>query len=155
MLDAAGILMNNYQIVSSRVQATQPQAPAASTTTFATTSAAAEAFLEPSTSAAAASKSSPAKEPTIAATVEPTIAPTAAAVLNKHNEVTIEDLGGEEPDYSSNNTPANDAGSSQSNSTLITHITTTSDVETNELSELRKRRLKFLEEKNKPSSSGD
>uniref|UniRef100_A0A1A9WRM9 RING-type E3 ubiquitin transferase n=1 Tax=Glossina brevipalpis TaxID=37001 RepID=A0A1A9WRM9_9MUSC len=69
----------------------------------------------------------------------------------KHNQVTIEDLGGEELlDYN----PSTSSSSSSSSSTKQQSVTATDSGGTAEhINELRKRRLKFLAERTKTSTS--
>lgn len=155
MLDAAGILMNNYQIISSRTHTTQP---IINENNKSNTSSSLNA--EASTSAQANSSSvSNIKDPTIEKSADDKTKTSSAvsntsisADVNKQNQVTIEDLGGEEHDY---NKSTGNLPSTSSNSTLITPVSDTTDGSSSDLIEVRKRRLKFLEEKNKSTTSSD
>ncbi|KAM8706326.1 hypothetical protein ACLKA7_010580 [Drosophila subpalustris] len=153
MLDSASILMQQYQGLMARLPppalpSVTPLAPAATTeeaasiepvtaTTTTTESSSTTVYDKPSTSRAAAAA--------VAATTQakPQEAQTSvskSATLTSNAEtVTIEDLGAEEDDL-----PSTDAAS------LDVEIEDNS-----ELSELRKRRLKFLEERNKSPTSTD
>ncbi|KAH8312213.1 hypothetical protein KR044_009804 [Drosophila immigrans] len=151
MLDSASILMQQYQGLMARlppptIPITTPPTTSQQAASATTTPAADVASVEPtaydtaaSTSrAAAAGAASPAKPTQLEATLQSSDAPSAAASC-KSEQVTIEDLGAEEDDL-----PSTEAASL--------------DVETedsSELSELRKRRLKFLEERNKSPNSSD
>lgn len=159
MLDAANILMNNYQIVAARTQPLNPStflpkpttatteatstippansADITSTSATATVSSANTASINdtkqedlPSTSAAALQKT----QTQVKAEVTTTTITTTEIPVAKHNQVTIEDLGGE--DHIDLQPP-----------------TSTIDSTSEHMNELRKRRLKFLEERNKPSST--
>lgn len=162
MLDAAGILMNNYQIVAAHMQSPTIKDAATNMTTTAisptVTSACPSSFDGPTTSAAAAAaaamaSNNPKASEVIATSLSPELqqpepsAPVETSLLDKHNEVTIEDLGGEENelDFTNSTLATATAGST---STIIA-------TDNSELSELRKRRLKFLEERNKSTSSAD
>lgn len=165
MLDAANILMNNYQIVAARTQTLNPTPsatrPAGATeavsanalSTSATVSATVSGKTNndtnnkeelPTTSAAAAAallKTSPKAEVTDNTTIDTSVA--------KHNQVTIEDLGGED------HIDAPASTSSLQSATDVTSTTTpatTIDSTSEHMNELRKRRLKFLEERNKTST---
>ncbi|XP_065355076.1 E3 ubiquitin-protein ligase HRD1 [Calliphora vicina] len=178
MLDAANILMNNYQIVAARTQNLNPT-PAAAARPAATAEAAssntpASTVEQPSTSAAAAAATASATDtatPTAetAKTEELPTTSAAAALLKtsspkaevantitttsttdtpvaKHNQVTIEDLGGEDHIYVENSTSTTTAPTTSS------APTSSIDSTAEHMNELRKRRLKFLEERNKTST---
>lgn len=167
MLDAANVLMNNYQIVAARtppvnvtaapaatiIPPAPPQSEESKPTTSATkedkpstsTEATAKYISEiktddmPSTSTAAAALLNT-KSPTTTTTEQSLDIPVA-----KHNEVTIEDLGGEEHIDTVTAASASAATSNIDASTL-------GDSTAEHINELRKRRLKFLEERNKTSA---
>lgn len=168
MLDAANVLMNNYQIVAARTPPVNvtaapaatiiPPAPSQSEESKPTTSATKED--KPSTSAEATAKSiseiktddMPSTSTAAAAllnTKSPTTTTTTEQSLDipvaKHNEVTIEDLGGEEHIDTVTAASASAATSNIDASTL-------GDSTAEHINELRKRRLKFLEERNKTSA---
>lgn len=169
MLDAAGILMNNYQIVASRAQmsdadktksnteantntATSNEKPSTSSTATRETSATAKTAKTPA-NVLKNSEDLHLKTASVETIVEELQTHPSSSNLStintnsetKHNQVTIEDLGGEEQlDY---NNPSTSASSSLSSGT-------TADSGTAEhINELRKRRLKFLEERNKTAST--
>lgn len=151
MLDAAGILMNNYQIVSSRTLASQPiinetNKPNVNFTTEASTSAQAKSLSAPIIKEP--TKEKPAADDKV--NISASSIGALSADVNNQNEVTIEDLGGEEHDY---NKSTGNLPSTSSNSTIITHVSDPTDGMSNDIIEVRKRRLKFLEEKNKSTSS--
>lgn len=153
MLDAANVLMTNYQLVAPRTPVTLPNptpTPATATavpttqtsdesktttTTTAATSSDTTAKVEkeaeelPTTSSAAALNKTPIK----------TEEPTEEFPVAKHNQVTIEDLGGEEDQV-------------PTMSSALPAATTGIDSTAEHINELRKRRLKFLEERNKTST---
>ncbi|XP_053966517.1 E3 ubiquitin-protein ligase HRD1 [Anastrepha ludens] len=183
MLNAAGILMSNYQTISARLQPVVPPpaaAPAPSNTENSASTSPGSIISNaptnlsdgPSTSAAAvaalaATQSSAGPKPsggndTSSIAKETAFTEKASQpLLQKHNDVTIEDIGGEEHDYSA--TQSDDASpkpaslSAQTPSVDIRPdekcTATTEQPENTELSELRKRRLKFLEELNKSTAS--
>uniref|UniRef100_A0A1A9VMC0 RING-type E3 ubiquitin transferase n=1 Tax=Glossina austeni TaxID=7395 RepID=A0A1A9VMC0_GLOAU len=171
MLDAAGILMNNYQIVASRAQmtdadktksnteantnaATSNEKPSTSSTATRETSATAKTAKTPA-NALKNSEDLHLKTASVETIVEELQTHPSSSNLStintnsetKHNQVTIEDLGGEEQlDYNNPSTSASSASSSGQ--------TTAADSGTAEhINELRKRRLKFLEERNKTAST--
>ncbi|XP_017474352.1 PREDICTED: E3 ubiquitin-protein ligase HRD1 isoform X3 [Rhagoletis zephyria] len=183
MLNAAGVLMNNYQIISARLPSVQPPPPTAATsaasnsendTSSAPGSIASSSLTNlsdgPSTSAAAVAALAATHsktEPKISSANDASL--TAVALdktsqppLQKHNDVTIEDIGGEEHDYSvtQRTASASTAASSSAHTPSVdiraddkgTAIST-EQPENAELSELRKRRLKFLEELKKSPAS--
>ncbi|XP_034485735.1 E3 ubiquitin-protein ligase HRD1 [Drosophila innubila] len=152
MLDSANILMQQYQGLMARLPpptpaAVTPLATAAAAegaatkepaTTTPTTESSSTAYDKPSTSRAAAaavavSQAMPQEAHQISVSKS-------APLTNVAETVTIEDLGAEEDDL----LPSTDAAS------LDVEIEDNS-----ELSELRKRRLKFLEERNKSPTSSD
>lgn len=164
MLDAANVLMNNYQLVAARTQSLNPTAatarpaptetappnepstldPAAASNISATSTA--ETDDIPSTSAtlvaaASAATSLDSAKAEVSETAKQNH--TAETPVAKHNQVTIEDLGGE--DHIDVQTPTTSTAATASLTTSIDH---TSD----HINELRKRRLKFLEEHNKTTT---
>lgn len=159
MLDSASILMQQYQGIMARLP--QPTAAAPSTqasgtsagsvaaevpniSTTATVNIQPSSYDNPSTSREAAAAASAAvasnaeARPKAQETQQKDVAKPAPHV-NVTEKVTIEDLGAEEDDINSTHTASMQL-----------------EFEDNsELSELRKRRLKFLEEHNKSSTGGD
>ncbi|XP_011191264.2 E3 ubiquitin-protein ligase HRD1 [Zeugodacus cucurbitae] len=169
MLNAAGILMNNYQIITARLQPTVPLPTETATSSKNTTNATVNNTNDgPSTSAAAAaalaeSQSHASRVSNAEAIAKPTILTENSThpSLQKYGDVTIEDLGGEEHEYR----VTHSADASPVLASSAVHTTefeiSTDDKTTNitaeqpenaELSELRKRRLKFLEEVSKLST---
>lgn len=154
MLDSASILMQQYQGImarlpqptaaaqctqSSETSATSVAADVPNIVTSASVSSQPAVYDNPSTSreAAAAATAAEAK-PNPQETQQKEFAKT-TPLANVTEKVTIEDLGAEEEDVKSTHTESMQL-----------------EFEDNsELSELRKRRLKFLEEHNKSSTGGD
>ncbi|XP_034114462.1 E3 ubiquitin-protein ligase HRD1 [Drosophila albomicans] len=142
MLDSASILMQQYQGLMARLPPPTIPLPTAAGTAAATATTAADVPTVEPTAAAAASVYDTAASTSraAAAAAEATAQQISVTATNsKTEQVTIEDLGAEEDDL-----PSTEAASL--------------DVETedsSELSELRKRRLKFLEERNKSPNSSD
>lgn len=166
MIDATNILMNNYQIVAARTQPFNPTPVIPKPTTIEATSSnnpAATSAELPSTSAAAAAAAtvtSTVTDETNDTKIEELPSTSAAALIKppekvdvttasteipvaKHNQVTIEDLGGEDHI---------DIQPSTSSSTSAISPTAAIDNTAEHMNELRKRRLKFLEERNKTST---
>lgn len=151
MLDSASILMQQYQGIMARLP--QPTAAAQASETSATSVAAdvpnivtsasvsnqSAVYDNPSTSREAAAVATAAEaKPNPQETQQKELAKT-TPLVNVTEKVTIEDLGAEEEDVKSTHTASMQL-----------------EFEDNsELSELRKRRLKFLEEHNKSSTGGD
>ncbi|XP_067634311.1 E3 ubiquitin-protein ligase HRD1 isoform X2 [Eurosta solidaginis] len=153
MLNAAGILMNNYQIITARLQTMGGATTAPNTENTVPRSTTNTDTINmgdgPSTSASAAAALA-AKQAT-------------SAGSQNHDDVAIEDIGGEEYDYSKIKSKS---AASLSTASPILHppninissndkdnFITSEQPENAELSELRKRRLKFLEELNKSAAS--
>lgn len=167
MINAAGILMNNYQIITARLQPPVPlptETVASSNNTINST----VTNDGPSTSAAAVaalaeSQSNASGVGKVASIATPKIL-TESSIhrrLQNHDNVTIEDIGGEEHEYgvtqSGNAAPVSASVSVHTPGIEIcTNDKTTSitaeQPENAELSELRKRRLKFLEDISKLST---
>lgn len=181
MLDAVTVLMNNYQIVSARskplINPTVGQTGATTTSnanpssgekvTPSTSSTGAaqststkvdatktEELPTTSAAAAAASKISTAPNTEVTTTVNAasstpatlsTTETTTTTAVAKHNQVTIEDLGGEDHIDVQDSVTSAPSSSTTSPTTLI-------DSTAEHINELRKRRLKFLEERNKTST---
>jgi len=154
MLDSASILMQQYQGLMARLP---PPTPAAVTPLATAAAAAAEgaATVEPAATTPTTESSSTAYDkPSTSRAAAAAVAVNQAMPQEAHQisvsksvpltnvaeTVTIEDLGAEEDDL----LPSTDAAS------LDVEIEDNS-----ELSELRKRRLKFLEERNKSPTSSD
>lgn len=156
MLDSASILMQQYQGIMARLpqptaaaQCTQASGTSATSVvadvpnivTSATVSSQPAVYDNPSTSreaAAAAVATAAEAKPNPQETQQKEVAKT-SPLANVAEKVTIEDLGAEEEDVKSAHTASMQL-----------------EFEDNsELSELRKRRLKFLEEHNKSSTGGD
>ncbi|XP_030369482.1 E3 ubiquitin-protein ligase HRD1 [Scaptodrosophila lebanonensis] len=162
MLDSAGILMNQYQGLVARLPPTTVSTSATETTTSATSLAdvastttlasttspvSSAVYDKPSTSTAAAAAAAAFAAKTQEAHQIKSVAPTIAATVTSTSvtdKITIEDLGADEDDVPT--VAATDT------------IAATADAEnedSSELSELRKRRLKFLEERNKSPDSAE
>ncbi|KAH8306343.1 hypothetical protein KR018_008400 [Drosophila ironensis] len=154
MLDSVAVMMNQYETLSSRLQLNMP--PPASATASASASALADSPTRPEGAVTVAP--APAAAASAAAEAvydQPSTSATARAQLETHQinsapvatvvgteKVTIEDLGADEDDVPSTATETLSLANSDA------------DIEENssELSELRKRRLKFLDErKSKPA----
>lgn len=148
MVDSANILMQQYQGIIARLpppmqvvppnpDATAAAAPtpsgAAGAAAADPVSASAPVCDKPSTSRAATTEAKPHEGQVNSVAIS-------SPVANASEKVTIEDLGAEE-----DLNPSTDAGSVDVDSE-----------DSSELSELRKRRLKFLEERNKsPTATSD
>ncbi|KAH8382271.1 hypothetical protein KR009_002592 [Drosophila setifemur] len=145
MLDSAGIMMSQYQSLASRlplpaVPTSSPAAAAATSSPESTIPVAGSAvYDQPSTSATAMAQLE-------AHQITPTAG--AAVVVAAAEKVTIEDLGADEEE---------EGTSSQEVTETVSLATSDADIDENstELSELRKRRLKFLEERNLSSSGSE
>ncbi|XP_060647278.1 E3 ubiquitin-protein ligase HRD1 [Drosophila nasuta] len=141
MLDSASILMQQYQGLMARLPPPTIPLPTAGTAAATATTAADVPTVEPTAAATASVYDTAASTSRAAAAAAEATAQqiSVTATNSKTEQVTIEDLGAEEDDL-----PSTEAASL--------------DVETedsSELSELRKRRLKFLEERNKSPNSSD
>lgn len=157
MLDAANVLMQNYQIVAPR--SVPISTPAATSTSATSTTSKPDDVANPTTSKVTTTESKTDELPSTssaAAAVAAAAATLAAASqkempikaeeskeipVAKHNQVTIEDLGGEEDDHIDGPEKATIASTSK-------EVDSTAE----QINELRKRRLKFLEERNKTST---
>ncbi|KAH8232397.1 hypothetical protein KR032_005656 [Drosophila birchii] len=143
MLDSAGIMMSQYQSLAASLQlnavpaTTTAAAPPAPSSDVAPGSTA--AYDKPSTSAMARAQLEE-EEAAAAHQINP---PATATTVEK---VTIEDLGADEDDVPSTATEA---------VSLVSTSEADFDENSSELGELRKRRLKFLEERNKSSTSAE
>ncbi|XP_017122745.1 E3 ubiquitin-protein ligase HRD1 [Drosophila elegans] len=135
MLDSAGVMMSQYQTLASRLQLTAvpPPASAAAPSLVEGAAAGSVVYDKPSTSASA-----------MAQLEAHQVTPTAGVPPLPAEKVTIEDLGADEDDVPSTVTEAASLPNSDA------------DFEENssELGELRKRRLKFLEERNRFANEG-
>lgn len=136
MLDSAGAMMTQYQNLAARLQLSV--APQISVTSGANSN------REPASGPAVYDK--PSTSATARAQLEThQINSTPVATVAGAEKVTIEDLGADEDDEPSTATEA------------VSLAISDADIDENssELSELRKRRLKFLEERNKSSSGSE
>ncbi|KAH8284101.1 hypothetical protein KR054_010385 [Drosophila jambulina] len=139
MLDSAGIMMSQYQSLAASLQLNAVPA----TTTAAAAAAAAAGAAAPSSDVAPGSYDKPSTSAMARAQLEEEAhqkSPTATV-----EKVTIEDLGADEDDV-------------PSTATETVSLVSTSEAdfdENSELGELRKRRLKFLEERNKSSTAAE
>lgn len=137
MLDSAGVMMTQYQNLAARLQlSVAPQIPVNSGANSSREQAAAgpAVYDKPTTSATARAQLETHQ-----------INSTPVATVAGAEKVTIEDLGADEDDEPSTATET------------VSLAISDADIDENssELSELRKRRLKFLEERNKSSSGSE
>ncbi|XP_043651803.1 E3 ubiquitin-protein ligase HRD1 [Drosophila teissieri] len=129
MLDSAGIMMSQYQSLAARLQLT-----AATPAPAANGSAGSSVYDMPSTSATAMAQME-------AHQVTPTAAASAPSPTMPVEKVTIEDLGADADE--------DDIPSTATEAVSIPNSDADFEENSSELGELRKRRLKFLEERNK------
>ncbi|XP_033162076.1 E3 ubiquitin-protein ligase HRD1 [Drosophila mauritiana] len=133
MLDSAGIMMSEYQSLAARLQLT-----AVTPDTAVNGSADSSVYDMPSTSATAMAKLE-------AHQVTPTAAASAASPTMPTEKVTIEDLGADADE--------DDIPSTATEAVSIPNSDADFEEHSSELGELRKRRLKFLEERNKSAAT--
>ncbi|EDW84387.2 uncharacterized protein Dwil_GK13173 [Drosophila willistoni] len=150
MMDSVGMLMNQYQNMTARLQLTPvPTVATTGVSSASTDSEGATASPSPAAPVQAPVYDKPSTSTAAAAAytahqinAAPTVITTANA--GQGEKVTIEDLGAEEDDVPSTATGAV--------SLLNTSDADNGDEESSELNVLRKRRLKFLDERNKPQA---
>ncbi|XP_039490776.1 E3 ubiquitin-protein ligase HRD1 [Drosophila santomea] len=135
MLDSAGIMMSQYQSLAARLQLT-----AATPASAANGSAGSSVYDMPSTSATAMAQME-------AHQVTPTAATSAPSPTMPIEKVTIEDLGADADE--------DDIPSTATEAVSIPNSDADFEENSSELGELRKRRLKFLEERNKPVAANE
>ncbi|EDV52916.2 E3 ubiquitin-protein ligase HRD1 [Drosophila erecta] len=135
MLDSAGIMMSQYQSLAARLQLTAAT-PASATNG----SAGSSVYDMPSTSATAMAQLE-------AHQVTPTAAASAASPTMPTEKVTIEDLGADADE--------DDIPSTANEAVSIPNSDADFEENSSELGELRKRRLKFLEERNKSVAANE
>ncbi|XP_001358751.3 E3 ubiquitin-protein ligase HRD1 [Drosophila pseudoobscura] len=161
MLDSVGIMMNQYQTLTARLQlaagpststpaappatgdATESPAPAAETAASAAETASPSVYDMPSTSAAARNQQEEARQLKTAAGLGSGVAVVAAG--NGAERVTIEDLGADEDDVPFTATKSQSLGNSEAEV----------DDNSSKLNELRERRLKFLQDNNKTANGSE
>eukprot|EP00099_Drosophila_melanogaster_P010381 NP_001263152.1 septin interacting protein 3, isoform B [Drosophila melanogaster] len=135
MLDSAGIMMSQYQSLSARLQLT-----AVTPATAVNGSADSSVYDMPSTSATAMAQLETHQ-------VTPTAAASSASPTMPAEKVTIEDLGADADE--------DDIPSTATEAVSIPNSDADFEENSSELGELRKRRLKFLEERNKSAATNE